>query len=75
MAGGGVINSDAAAELLQLAESLQAGVCHHPDGRGGDPHGPSAIPGDAGDHGTVAANRAVTECDLLITIGARLMTG
>jgi len=70
-AGGGVINSGAAHELHHLAEALQAGVVTTLMGVGAIPTDHPLSLGMLGMHGTVAANRAVTECDLLITIGAR----
>ncbi|HOV67813.1 MAG TPA: biosynthetic-type acetolactate synthase large subunit [Methanoregulaceae archaeon] len=70
-AGGGVILSGADQELLALAERLGAPVTTTLMGLG-------AIRGDhplnlgmLGMHGTAYANYAVTECDLLVAIGAR----
>ncbi len=70
-AGGGVIASDASQELVRLAERMMIPVTATLMGLG-------CIPGDhplnlgmLGMHGTAPANYAVTECDLLIAIGAR----
>jgi len=70
-AGGGVIAAGASPELVALAERLMIPVTTTLMALG-------AIPGDhplslgmLGMHGTVRANLAVTECDLLIAIGAR----
>jgi len=70
-AGGGVILSDASGELIRFAETLHLPVTTTLMGLG-------AIPGDhplnlgmLGMHGTEYANFAVTECDLLVAVGAR----
>jgi len=70
-AGGGVIGSNASAELVGLADLMCIPVTTTLMGLG-------AIPGDhplnlgmLGMHGTVYANFAVTECDCLIAIGVR----
>jgi acetolactate synthase-1/2/3 large subunit len=70
-AGGGVIGSNASAELVGLADLMCIPVTTTLMGLG-------AIPGDhplnlgmLGMHGTAFANFAVTECDCLIAIGVR----
>ena len=70
-AGGGVIGSNASAELVELATVLSIPVTTTLMGIG-------CIPGDhplnlgmLGMHGTEYANFAITESDLLIAIGAR----
>jgi acetolactate synthase-1/2/3 large subunit len=70
-AGGGVIGSNASAELVGLADLMCIPVTTTLMGLG-------AIPGDhplnlgmLGMHGTAYANFAVTECDCLIAIGVR----
>ncbi len=70
-AGGGVVLSGASAELLEFAETAAVPVTTTLMGLG-------AVPGDhplnlgmLGMHGTQSANYAVTECDLLLAIGAR----
>lgn len=70
-AGGGVILSEASAELLEFVETAAVPVTTTLMGLG-------AVPGDhplnlgmLGMHGTQSANYAVTECDLLIAVGVR----
>jgi acetolactate synthase I/II/III large subunit len=70
-AGGGVIASGASGDLVQLAERMAIPVTTTLMGLG-------CIPGDhplnlgmLGMHGTAQANYTVTECDLLVAIGAR----
>jgi acetolactate synthase-1/2/3 large subunit len=70
-AGGGVISAGAAQELVQLAESLQAPVTTTLMGIGSIPSDHALSLGMLGIHGTSSANCAVTECDLLISIGVR----
>jgi acetolactate synthase-1/2/3 large subunit len=70
-AGGGVIISGAAKELGQLAESQNIPVTMTLMGLGGFPGTHNLSLGMLGMHGTYAANMAITECDLLIAIGAR----
>lgn len=70
-AGGGVIASGGDAELIRLAETLMIPVTTTLMGLGAIPsHHPLNL-GMLGMHGTQSANYAVTECDLLIAIGAR----
>ena len=70
-AGGGVVISGAHEELLQLAELLMAPVCNTLTGLGGFPGNHPLSLGMLGMHGTKYANYAVSECDLLIAVGAR----
>lgn len=70
-AGGGVISSNACQELLELATKIHAPVTTTLMGKGAfDETHPLSL-GMLGMHGTVYANYAVTECDLLIAVGAR----
>ena len=70
-AGGGAITSGAHDELRQLAEWFQIPVTTTLMGKGAfDEHHPLAV-GMLGMHGTAYANFAVSECDLLIAVGAR----
>jgi acetolactate synthase-1/2/3 large subunit len=69
--GGGMISSGAEAELLALAEKLQIPVCASMMGLGAFPPDHKLWLGMVGMHGTLAANRAARECDLLLTCGAR----
>jgi len=70
-AGGGVVASDAAGELLQLAETISAPVTNTFMGLAGFPGDHPLFLGMLGLHGTRYANLAITECDLLIGLGAR----
>ncbi len=70
-AGGGVIASEASEELLKLAEAISAPVTNTFMGLAGFPGDHPLFLGMLGLHGTRYANLAITECDLLIGIGAR----
>ncbi|NLX64892.1 MAG: biosynthetic-type acetolactate synthase large subunit [Clostridiaceae bacterium] len=70
-AGGGVSASDACEELLELAEKLQSPVTLSLMGMGAFPSTHELYTGMVGMHGTKTSNMAVTECDLLVAIGAR----
>jgi len=71
LAGGGVVTSGADQELIAFAERAQIPVTTTLMGIGGFPGTHPLWLGMPGMHGTVAANRALLECDLLIGIGAR----
>ncbi|PPT08770.1 Acetolactate synthase large subunit [Geitlerinema sp. FC II] len=69
--GGGAIAAGAHAELLELAEYFQIPVTTTLMGKGAfDEQHPLSV-GMLGMHGTAYANFAVSECDLLLAIGAR----
>jgi len=70
-AGGGVVSGNAAAELRELAFTLNAPVTTTLLGLGAFPETHELSLGMLGMHGTWYANMAVTECDVLIAIGAR----
>ncbi len=70
-AGGGVIISNAASELLKLAETIMAPVTTTLLGIGAFPGTHQLALGMLGMHGTKYANYAIQESDLLITVGAR----
>ena len=70
-AGGGVIISGAADELRKLAEKTQIPVTLTLMGLGGLPGDHPLFLGMLGMHGTAYANYAVSNCDLLIAVGAR----
>lgn len=70
-AGGGILSSNAEQELLQLAETISAPVTNTFMGLASFPGNHPLFLGMLGLHGTRYANLAVTECDLLIGIGAR----
>ena len=69
--GGGVIISNASNELAQFVEHYYLPVTTTLMGKGAfDEHHPLAL-GMLGMHGTAYANFAVSNCDLLLAIGAR----
>lgn len=70
-AGGGVVISGASAELFRLAELTLSPVTTTLMGIGAFPETHLLSVGMLGMHGTRAANYAVSECDLLIAVGAR----
>lgn len=69
--GGGVISSNASAEVRALAEKLRAPVTTTLHGLGAFPEDNKLSLGMLGMHGTYYANMAVNHCDLLLAIGAR----
>lgn len=69
--GGGVILGNACDELRQLAEILHAPVTTTLMGLGSFPEDSPLSLGLLGMHGTYYANMAVTNCDLLVAVGAR----
>ncbi len=70
-AGGGVINSGAAPELLKLAELLLAPVACSLMGMGAFPGDHPLFMGMLGMHGSYYGNYAVCEADVLVVLGAR----
>lgn len=69
--GGGAIAAGAHAEIARLADHFRLPTTTTLMGKGAfDEHHPLAL-GMLGMHGTAYANFAVTECDLLIAVGAR----
>lgn len=70
-AGGGVISAGAVAELTALAEYMRAPVTATLMGLGAVPYDWPSFLGMPGMHGTVVANRAIMECDLLVAVGMR----
>ncbi len=70
-AGGGILSSRAADELLQLAELISAPVTNTFMGLASFPGDHPLFLGMLGLHGTRYANLAVTECDMLLALGAR----
>ncbi len=71
MIGGGVIASEASAEVRQLAEKCNICVVHTLMGKGGFPESHELSLGMPGMHGTVTASYALQHSDLMIVIGAR----
>ena len=70
-AGGGIITADAAKELKEFAEGYNIPVVTTLMGVGAFPETHELSLKWLGMHGTVYANNAANECDLLITLGAR----
>jgi len=71
VAGGGVIHSEAAAELRELAEMTDIPVTTTMMGLGAFPGSHKLFLGMPGMHGTYYANKAIQESDLLIAVGMR----
>lgn len=69
--GGGAIISDASKELAEFAKKVDAPVCDTLMGKGAFDGTDKLYTGMIGMHGTKASNLGVSECDLLITLGAR----
>ncbi len=69
--GGGAIISNASKELLEFAKKVDAPVCDTLMGKGAFDGTDKLYTGMIGMHGTKASNLGVSECDLLITLGAR----
>ena len=70
-AGGGVISGDASEELRELAVKGNIPVVTTLLGLGAFPEDNPLSLGMVGMHGTWYANMAISECDLLIAVGAR----
>ena len=71
LAGNGVIQSHAAAELLALAEHTGIPVITTLHGLGAFPQEHALSLGMPGMHGWVHVNRAIQRCDVLLNIGSR----
>ncbi|MBN1872444.1 MAG: biosynthetic-type acetolactate synthase large subunit [Candidatus Omnitrophica bacterium] len=69
--GGGIIISDASAELCELARKNNIPVTTTLLGLGGFPETDDLSLGMLGMHGTVYANHAIMDSDLIIAVGAR----
>jgi acetolactate synthase-1/2/3 large subunit len=69
--GGGVIASEASDELKKFVKKLDAPVTDSLMGKGAFDGTDKHYTGMLGMHGTKASNFGVSECDLLIVIGAR----
>ena len=70
-AGGGVINSGATEELIDIAEKINAPVATTLMCRGAIPSEHRLNTGMIGMHGSNASNILATKCDLIIALGAR----
>lgn len=71
LAGGGVIAGNASAELTAFARKAKIPVTTTLMGIGGFPDTDPLALRMPGMHGSVAANSAISECDLIISVGAR----
>jgi len=69
--GGGIIMADATAELIELLDKTNIPIIITLMGLGSIPADYPTFLGMPGMHGTMAANLALTECDLLIGVGVR----
>jgi len=69
--GGGTINADACAELLELAEAGGIPVITTLMAKGAFPDSHPLAYGAPGMHGSKWANWAMNKCDLLVAVGSR----
>lgn len=69
--GGGAVISDASKELREFVDKVQAPVGDSLMGKGAFDGTDERYCGMLGMHGTKASNLGVTQCDLLVTVGAR----
>ncbi|MDE5804025.1 MAG: biosynthetic-type acetolactate synthase large subunit [Lachnospiraceae bacterium] len=69
--GGGAIISEASQEVAEFAEKIDAPVCDTLMGKGAFDGRDDRYTGMIGMHGTKTSNFGVSECDLLIALGAR----
>ena len=69
--GGGAVISGASEEIRELAHRIQAPVCDSLMGKGAFSGLDPLYTGMLGMHGTKASNLGVSQCDLLIVLGAR----
>lgn len=71
LVGGGAVISGASAEIKALADKIDAPVCDTLMGKGAFDGTSPRYTGMIGMHGTKASNFGVSQCDLLIVLGAR----
>ena len=69
--GGGAVLSGASQELKEFVDKLDAPVTYSLMGKGAFPGTDPRYTGMLGMHGTKASNFGVSECDLLVVMGAR----
>ena len=69
--GGGGVISGASKEITELAHRIQAPVCDSLMGKGAFSGEDPLYTGMLGMHGTKTSNLGVSQCDLLIVLGAR----
>ena len=71
LVGGGAVIADAEAEVREFAELVDAPVCDTLMGKGAIEGTNPRYTGMIGMHGTKTSNFGVTQCDLLLVLGAR----
>jgi len=71
LAGGGVIISNASEELIELSEHLLIPVATTLMGKGSFPEDHPLHLGMIGMHGSAAANKLISEADVLLAVGTR----
>ncbi|MFQ9515218.1 MAG: biosynthetic-type acetolactate synthase large subunit [Eubacterium sp.] len=71
LVGGGAVIADAEAEVREFAELIDAPVCDTLMGKGAIEGTNPRYTGMIGMHGTKTSNFGVTQCDLLLVLGAR----
>lgn len=69
--GGGIISADAGDELVEFITKTKIPTCHTIMGTGVVGFGDELDMGIIGMHGSLTANHAIDECDLLIAMGTR----
>lgn len=69
--GGGAVLSGASENLTTFAHKIDAPVCDSLMGKGAFPGTDALYSGMLGMHGTKASNYGVSQCDLLVVVGAR----
>ena len=70
-AGGGIIRANASEELNKLATAMDIPTCTSLMGLGAFDQTNKLSTGLVGMHGTVASNKCIVECDLLLALGVR----
>ncbi len=71
LVGGGIISANASEALCTFAEKMNIPVVTTIMGKGAMPANHKLYIGNSGMHGKYAANKAVSECDVLFSIGTR----
>jgi len=71
LAGGGVVTSNASDELMQMSDLLMAPVATTFMGKSAFPEIHPLSVGSIGMHGNPAANRIISETDVLLAVGTR----
>lgn len=69
--GGGAVSSDAREQLEKFAKKIDAPVVSSLMGLGACPNGNDLYLGLIGMHGRFESNKAASQCDVLVTCGAR----